>query len=155
MQPLFASGEELDDLRKHYASAQFHSTDWGAFIAVPMTMLGHVVGILTVRSESTDSCTTENGELLTRVTDQLAGALQSSRMYGRQHKEVEIKRSLAAISVAVSEDLELQRVFERVSDELAVLVRYDHLTLLSAQHDDDRKWQTFDRGRIQRPETGA
>ena len=155
MQPLVASGDELTDLRKHYSSAQLHSTEWGAFIAVPMTMLGHVVGILTVRSERTDSYTTENVELLTRVADQLAGALQSSRMYGRQQKEAEIKRSLAAISVAVSEDLELQRVFERVSDELAVLVRYDHLTLLSVQHDDDRTWQTFSIGvEFNAPERG-
>jgi signal transduction histidine kinase len=67
-------------------------------------------------------------------------------MYGRQQKEAEIKRSLAAISVAVSEDLELQRVFERVSDELAVLVRYDHLNVSSVQRDGDRKWQAFSIG---------
>ncbi|MCI0881318.1 MAG: GAF domain-containing protein [Chloroflexi bacterium] len=146
MLPLFASGEELDDLRQHYSSDQLNSTEWGTFIAVPMTMLGQVVGILTVRSESVDAYTAENVELLTRVADQLAGALQSARMYGRQQKEAEIKRSLAAISVAVSEDLELQRVFERVSDQLAVLVRYDHLTVSSVQRDDDRKWQAFSIG---------
>ncbi|MCZ6539277.1 MAG: ATP-binding protein [Chloroflexi bacterium] len=146
MLPLFAAGEELDDLRKHYSSTQLHSTEWGAFIAVPMTMLSQVVGILTVRSEDTDAYTSENVELLTRVADQLAGALQSARMYGRQQKEAEVKRSLAAISVAVSEDLELQRVFERVSDELAVLVRYDHLTISSVARDDDQKWQAFSIG---------
>ena len=145
MTPLVASGEELDDLRNHYSSDQLNSNEWGAFIAVPMTMLSQVVGILTVRSESTDAYTTENVGLLTRVADQLAGALQSARMYGRQQKEAEVKRSLAAISVAVSEDLELQRVFERVSDELAVLVRYDHLTVSSVQRD-DQKWQAFSIG---------
>lgn len=146
MLALVASGKELDDLRKHYASAQLDSTKWGAFIAVPMTMLSQVVGTLTVRSESAEAYSKENVELLTRVADQLAGALQSARMYGRQQKEAEIKRSLAAISVAVSEDLELRRVFERVSDELAVLVKYDHLTVSSMQHDDDRKWQAFSIG---------
>jgi GAF domain-containing protein len=146
MLPLFASGNELLDLRKHFSSAQLDSDEWGAFISVPMTMLSQVVGILTVRSESADAYTIENVELLTRVADQLAGALQSARMYGRQQKEAEIKRPLAAISVAVSEDFELQRVFERVSDELAVLVRYDHLTVSSVQRDGDRKWQAFSIG---------
>jgi signal transduction histidine kinase/putative methionine-R-sulfoxide reductase with GAF domain len=146
MLPLVASGGELDDLRKHYSSAQLNSEEWGTFISVPMTMLSQVVGILTVRAEAADAYTTEDVELLTRVADQLAGALHSARMYGRQQKEAEIKRSLAAISVAVSEDLELQRVFERVSDELAVLVRYDHLTVSSVPRDDDRKWQAFSIG---------
>ncbi|MDA1280152.1 MAG: ATP-binding protein [Chloroflexi bacterium] len=153
MLPLFAAGNELDALRDHYPSDQLDSKKWGAFISVPMTMLREVVGILTVRSESTDAYVLENVALLTRVADQLAGALQSARMYGRQQKEAEIKRSLAAISVAVSEDLELRRVFQRVSDELAVLVRYDHLTLSSVHRDGDRQWQAFSIGvEIKSPE---
>lgn len=144
--PFHASGFELLDLRKNYTSPQLSSERWGAFIAVPMMMLSQVVGILTVRSETTQKYSAENIELLTRVADQLAGALQSARMFGRQQKEAEIKRSLAAISVAVSEDLELRRVFERVSDELAVLVMYDHLTLSSMQGDDNRRWQAFSIG---------
>jgi signal transduction histidine kinase len=143
--PLVASGNELTALRNHYSSAQLESTRWGSIITVPMTMLSQVVGTLTLRSESEQGYPVEDVELLTRVANQLAGALQSARMYGRQQKEAEIKRSLAAISVAVSEDLELQRVFQRVSDELAVLVKYDHLTLSSIEND-DQEWQTFSIG---------
>jgi signal transduction histidine kinase/putative methionine-R-sulfoxide reductase with GAF domain len=146
MLPLVASGDELIDLRKHYSSTQLESSRWGSLIVVPMTMLSQVVGTLTVRSISHQPHPTDDVELLTRVANQLAGALQSARMYGRQQKEAEIKRSLAAISVAVSEDLELQRVFQRVSDELAVLVKYDHLTLSSVQQDNeesDQYWQAF------------
>jgi GAF domain-containing protein len=145
--PLVASGKELDALRKHYSSTQLESSRWGSLITVPMTTLSQVVGTLTIRSESDQPYPVEDVELLTRVANQLAGALQSARMYGRQQKEAEIKRSLAAISVAVSEDLELQHVFQRVSDELAVLVKYDHLTLSSAQSDDDDdQWQSFSMG---------
>ena len=111
-----------------------------------MTMLSQVVGTLTVRSESDQGFPIADVEMLTRVANQLAGAVQSARMYGRQQKEAEIKRSLAAISVAVSEDLELQRVFQRVSDELAVLVKYDHLTMSSAQQGDEQQWQAFSIG---------
>jgi signal transduction histidine kinase len=143
--PLVASGDELTALRNHYSSAQLESTRWGSIITVPMTMLSQVVGTLTLRSESEQGYPPEDVELLTRVANQLAGALQSARMYGRQLKEAEIKRSLAAISVAVSEDLELQRVFQRVSDELAVLVKYDHLALSSIEND-DQEWQTFSIG---------
>ena len=137
MLPLVAAGDELTTLRKHYKSTQLESSEWGALITVPMTMLSQVVGTLTVRSESDEPYSIEDVELLTRVANQLAGTLQSARMYGRQQKEAEIKRSLAAISVAVSEDLELQRVFQRVSDELAVLVKYDDLTLASAQYGEE------------------
>ena len=144
--PLVAAGDELATLRKHYKSTQLESSEWGALITVPMTMLSQVVGTLTVRSESDEPYPIEDVELLTRVANQLAGALQSARMYGRQQKEAEIKRSLAAISVAVSEDLELQRVFQRVSDELAVLVKYDHLTLASAQYGEEEEWQAFSIG---------
>ncbi|MBT3996171.1 MAG: GAF domain-containing protein [Chloroflexi bacterium] len=146
MLPLVAAGKELDDLKKHYPSNQLDSTRWGSLITVPMTMLSQVVGTLTIRSESDQAYAPEDVEMLTRVANQLAGALQSARMYGRQQKEAEIKRSLAAISVAVSEDLELQRVFQRVSDELAVLVMYDHLTLSSVQTDDEQQWQAFSIG---------
>jgi transcriptional regulator with GAF, ATPase, and Fis domain len=144
--PLVAAGDELATLLKHYPSTQLESSEWGALITVPMTMLSQVVGTLTVRSESDEPYSIEDVELLTRVANQLAGALQSARMYGRQQKEAEIKRSLAAISVAVSEDLELQRVFQRVSDELAVLVKYDHLTLASAQYGEEEEWQAFSIG---------
>ena len=109
-------------------------------------MLSQVVGTLTVRSESDEPYPIEDVELLTRVANQLAGALQSARMYDRQQKEAEIKRSLAAISVVVSEDLELQRVFQRVSDELAVLVKYGHPTLASAQYGEEEEWQAFSIG---------
>ncbi len=143
MLPLVASGKELDVLKKHYSSTQLESSRWGSLITVPMTMLSQVVGTLTVRSESDQSYPIEDVEMLTRVANQLAGALQSARMYGRQQKEAEIKRSLAAISVAVSEDLELKRVFQRVSDELAVLVMYDHLTLSSVQTDDEQQWEAL------------
>jgi len=146
MLPLVASGKELDILKKHYSSTQLESSRWGSMITVPMTMLSQVVGTLTVRSESDQSFPLEDVEMLTRVANQLAGALQSARMYGRQQKEAEIKRSLAAISVAVSEDLELKRVFQRVSDELAVLVKYDHLTLSSAHTDDEQQWEAFSIG---------
>ncbi|MBC8452948.1 MAG: GAF domain-containing protein, partial [Chloroflexi bacterium] len=146
MIPLVAAGKELEVLRKHYKSTQLESDKWGSLITVPMTMLSQVVGTLTVRSESNQSYPAEDVEMLTRVANQLAGALQSARMYGRQQKEAEIKRSLAAISVAVSEDLELRRVFQRVSDELAVLVKYDHLTLSSVHTDDEKQWQTFSIG---------
>ncbi len=146
MLPLVAAGKELDVLNKHYPSNQLDSTRWGSLITVPMTMLSQVVGTLTIRSESDQAYPHEDVEMLTRVANQLAGALQSARMYGRQQKEAEIKRSLAAISVAVSEDLELQRVFQRVSDELAVLVMYDHLTLSSVQTDDEQQWQAFSIG---------
>ena len=153
MLPLVASGKELDVLKQHYSSTQLDSGRWGSLITVPMTMLSQVVGTLTVRSESEQSYPAEDVDMLTRVANQLAGALQSARMYGRQQKEAEIKRSLAAISVAVSEDLELQRVFQRVSDELAVLVMYDHLTLSSVQHDDEEQWQAFSIGvELQVPE---
>jgi PAS domain S-box-containing protein len=144
--PLVAAGKELEVLRNHYKSAQLESDKWGSIITVPMTMLSQVVGTLTVRSESDQAYPAEDVEMLERVANQLAGALQSARMYGRQQKEAEIKRSLAAISVAVSEDLELQRVFQRVSDELAVLVKYDHLTLSSVQTDDGKQWQAFSIG---------
>lgn len=146
MLPLVAAGKELTILKKHYSSEQLDSARWGSLITVPMTMLSQVVGTLTVRSESNQPYPLEDVEMLTRVANQLAGALQSARMYGRQQKEAEIKRSLAAISVAVSEDLELQRVFQRVSDELAVLVMYDHLTLSSVQQGDEQQWQAFSIG---------
>jgi signal transduction histidine kinase/putative methionine-R-sulfoxide reductase with GAF domain len=146
MLPLVAAGKELEVLKKHYTSEQLDSSRWGSLITVPMTMLSQVVGTLTVRSKSKLPYPYSDVEMLTRVANQLAGALQSARMYGRQQKEAEIKRSLAAISVAVSEDLELQRVFQRVSDELAVLVMYDHLTLSSVQNDEDEQWQEFSIG---------
>ncbi|MDP6667001.1 MAG: GAF domain-containing protein, partial [Dehalococcoidia bacterium] len=60
MLPLVASDKELDDLSEHYASDELDSTKWGAFIAVPMTMLSQVVGILTVRSKSAAGYSTEN-----------------------------------------------------------------------------------------------
>lgn len=143
IEPLVAAGKELDVLKEHYSSEQLRSDRWGSLMTVPMTMLSQVVGTLTVRSESDQLYPSEDVEFITRVANQLAGALQSARMYGRQQKEAEIKRSLAAISVAVSEDLELQRVFQRVSDELAVLVKYDHLTLSSAHSNDEEQWETF------------
>ncbi len=146
MLPLVAAGKDLEILKKHYSSTQLESARWGSLITVPMTMLSQVVGTLTVRSESDQGFPIADVEMLTRVANQLAGAVQSARMYGRQQKEAEIKRSLAAISVAVSEDLELQRVFQRVSDELAVLVKYDHLTLSSAQQGDEQQWQAFSIG---------
>ncbi len=146
MLPLVAAGKELDALSTHYPSANLDSSKWRSLITVPMTMLSQVVGTLTVRSKSDQSYPSEDVEMLTRVANQLAGALQSARMYGRQQKEAEIKRSLAAISVAVSEDLDLKRVFQRVSDELDVLVKYDHLTLSSVQQDDDQQWQAFSIG---------
>ncbi len=144
--PIFVSGKEIDDLGSKVVAPELDSTKWGSLVSVPMTMLNRVIGIITVRAESRSAFNLKHVDLLTRVADQLAGALQVSQMFLKQQKEAEIKRSLAAISVAVSEDLDLGQVFQRVSDELAVLVKYDHLMISSVQHDGEEPWQTFSMG---------
>jgi signal transduction histidine kinase/putative methionine-R-sulfoxide reductase with GAF domain len=98
-------------------------------ITVPLFSKSRVVGALSVRSHGEEPYTDRDVSLVTRIGDQIAGAVHTARLYAAQQRETEVRRRLADIAMAVSQDLDLRRVFERMADELAEFAKYDILTV--------------------------
>jgi signal transduction histidine kinase len=78
---------------------------------------------------------TRTVSLVARLADEIAGAVHTARTYQEKQRETEMRRTLAAVGLAASRDLELERVLERVANEIAELMRYDLMVVALADPD--------------------
>jgi putative nucleotidyltransferase with HDIG domain len=77
-------------------SAYFADKDIGSFLALPLSRLGRVLGVLALAARERDAITAEDLEMARLVADQAGVALENARLYGdMQGLYVETIRSLA------------------------------------------------------------
>jgi signal transduction histidine kinase len=104
-------------------------------IAAPLMLGTRTVGAMTASAINGQDLLPRDISFITRVSSQLAGAVHTARVYRRQQREARLRRALADLSLAVSKDLEPERVFERLADEIAELVMYDLLCIALVEPD--------------------
>ncbi len=103
-----------------------------SWVETPLIARERVIGLIAVRSQ-TDSAYDEDDRLLMKQVASLAApAVENARLYAEAQREAKERTALAAVGLAVSSDLEIQRIFTGVADELAGLFSYDRLIVLLA-----------------------
>lgn len=145
--PLLISGLELEEMAHDNPQLALQielGLRWMA--SVPLIVNNDCIGALLLSSSRDDAFSTGDLDLLEQIAHQIAGVLRAVKLYAEQQREAEIRRSLAAIGVAGSRDLDLDRVFERVADELAELIHYDRVSVVVVDPDDPTQRRAFEIG---------
>ncbi len=93
-----------------------------AYIGVPMLSQGRFIGTLGVFSCRKDAFAEHDVETLQAISNQAAVALESAYLYQEAQQRAAELASLAAISAAVSESLDLERVLQTITSVVLEVV---------------------------------
>lgn len=95
----------------------------------PMSTHTGYVGAIALNHRQKSVYTETNQNFLRRVASQAAPALEKSFLLEQAETKAKVQQSLARIGLVVARDLDLQRVYERVADELANLMPFDRVAV--------------------------
>ncbi|MEX0760875.1 MAG: GAF domain-containing protein [Dehalococcoidia bacterium] len=113
-----------------------------SLLLAPLVWQDQVLGTLNLGCEADNAYGNKELALAEQIGAQIAGAIATSQLYTAAQRESEIRQSLAAIGAAAGSDLRLERVLERVADEVVKLMPYDRLAVtLVGPHDDKLRVQ--------------
>jgi signal transduction histidine kinase/CheY-like chemotaxis protein len=116
----------LDDPR---VSAEFHSvgreTGTVALMVVPITIAGRVEGLLYLSNRSPRAFTDEDEWICLMLAEQAAIAIQNARLYAGERAARAEAETLAAVSRAINESLDLDTVLQGMTDSACSLLRAD------------------------------
>jgi len=101
-----------------------------SWVETPLIARERVIGLIAVRSQSESAYDEDDRLLMKQVASLVAPAVENARLYAEAQREAKERTALAAVGLAVSSDLEIQRIFTGVADELAGLFSYDRLIVL-------------------------
>ena len=106
-----------------------------SWVETPLIARERVIGLIAVRSQTESAYDEDDRLLMKQVASLVAPAVENARLYAEAQREAKERTALAAVGLAVSSDLEIQRVFTGVADELEGLFSYDRLIVLLANQD--------------------
>ena len=104
-------------------------------LAAPLLVGSKMAGALAIVTAGNEDDTGKALQLAQRVANQIAGAVHTSRVYQRQQRDARLRRSLADLSLAISQDSATERIFERLAGEIAEMVEYDLLSIAIVKPD--------------------
>jgi GAF domain-containing protein len=90
---------------------------------------GVVVGSISARSFDTDIYTQRHVDLGRRIADQIAGSVANAGLHAVTTEDAAERTSLAEISRLASLSLEVEEMFEAISERLKLLVPYDRFVM--------------------------
>ncbi len=117
-----------------------------SFVCVPLIWKESVIGTLHIRSVVPAAYSDLHVLLVQEVAAQVAGAIVNSDLHRAAEAEAEIRRALAAIAAAASRDLDVTRAMDSVSEDIAGLVPYEHISLSLIDQDTGALKVVFVRG---------
>ncbi len=98
-------------------------------LLVPLIWQDRVAGVLHIKARRTKAYGPRETGLAEQIAAQIAGGLATSRLNSQLRYEAEVSKSLAAIAVAAGSDLELERAFDSVANEVGQLIPYDRFSI--------------------------
>lgn len=126
--------------------------DWGrenglcSWLIAPLVWRGETVAHLAFRSKQENAYGEDQLRTASLIADQLTGSIVSSLDYRSEHKENEIETALANVAFAVTQDLDLHKVYDRLAAELERLIPYDRLAVVHYDTDTRKLTLEFARG---------
>ena len=118
-QPLVVDDYSTWDRRAAAYAADLH---FRGVMAAPMIWQGQVSGVLLVFREEDRRFTQANVELLALFANQAAIAVENARQTESLQRRLQEGEALAAISRALTETLDLNRILQQIAEAAAVLI---------------------------------
>jgi diguanylate cyclase (GGDEF)-like protein/PAS domain S-box-containing protein len=98
-------------------------------LSVPVFSRDRLFGVMHLRSRTPMAYTDRHVQLALQVADQIGGGVEKSLLLVQTERETAERAAIAAIGLAVNSELDLDRIYSVVADQLNELVRYDRLVI--------------------------
>jgi GAF domain-containing protein len=106
------------------------STDGRASLAAPLRLGEHVIGAIALEESEERLWTEEEIEVVQAVTEQVALALQSARLYSESQQRAAEQEGLARVAALASSTLEIDELLDQLMEEAKRLVSAESCALL-------------------------
>jgi len=93
-----------------------------SYVGIPLQIRGRFVGTLELVSSQKNAWSERDLEVLQAVANQAAVAVENAHLYEQMRRRVSELASLMAVSAAVSESLELERVLQSITSAVLEVV---------------------------------
>ena len=117
-----------------------------SWFAAPFIWQGSPIGTLAFRHSGTDVYNESHLRNAGLIADQLSGAIANSLNYRNEREQNEIQSALAGVTMAISQDLDLHYIYDRLADELENLIPYDRLAITHYELDTRKTTIQYARG---------
>jgi signal transduction histidine kinase len=115
-------------------------------LSVPMAWQSKIFGMLNLRSKVEDAYGPRDIELAEQAAAQIAGGFAAAFRYEETVREAELRRALAAMSLASGSDHRLDRIFAGVESELKKIIPYDRIAVTLVEPDSEKLRLVYVRG---------
>jgi PAS domain S-box-containing protein len=104
-------------------------------LAVPLFDKGRTMGTLTVHSNRVCAYGPREQAILERLADQIAPAVENSRLYDRLQASAEEKAVVDEVARIITSTLDIGQVYEKFAAEMKKLVDFDRVAISVIDHD--------------------
>ena len=125
---------------------QFTKAGLQSSLVTPLWSNGELIGCLNFKHVDADAYTPHYIKLAERIADQIAGAITNARLFADLQRIANERRALAAITLAATQNLDLDGVFSRAADSLKQIVNYERMSITLLDQEDDALRVAFTRG---------
>jgi GAF domain-containing protein len=122
---------DLADLNQAEWQAQKPAIDVGlvAGITVPLIANNEVVAGMNLRSKRPNAYSVRDLDLVNRIADQIAGAVQNSVLHDNLEQNVKESETMAEVGRIINSSLAINEVYERFALEVAKIIPFDLITV--------------------------
>ncbi len=116
------------------------------WLQAPLVVQEQLMGILVLSSENPDAIGADDSALLLNISLQIAPAIQNANLAASLKRQVDERRTIAAIGLAANHELMLEAIYNSVAQELAKVLQFDRLAITYLDPDEGRQEIAFVRG---------
>lgn len=136
-------GRDPLDLTRNSGNTNYEDRLW---MQVPLGEQEKLLGILVVSAPADAVLSEDEADLLQRVANQIAPAIQNARLTADLTRTLEERRVVAVIGRAASSETEIRNIFEIVANELESIVPFDRFVATVAIPETDYLQVSYVRG---------
>jgi len=134
---VFLTGEPMVINDVHQAPFYYEAlTETRSELAVPVTVHGEAAGILNVESSHPNAFTDEDLDFYTTIASQLSVALENARLFEAERRQRRQTEALEEAAAVLSGTLNLDRVLDRILQQVERVVPGDAFNIVLIKDDD-------------------
>jgi hypothetical protein len=111
--------------------AESATSNW-TWLQAPLVVQDKLIGLLLMSSASDEAFDHEESALALNVSLQIAPAIQNANLNASLKRVASEQRAIAAIGLAVNQDLNLNTIYKSLPEELSRVVQFDRLAITFA-----------------------
>ena len=111
------------------------TSDIKSWMGVPMIIRGEPIGYITLDSHQVGTYGAVEANLALTFASQAAIAIENARLFSEMERAKEAAETLRDSALALTETLDLDTIFQRLLDYLAVLIPYDSASVMLLEGD--------------------